>query len=94
MARLVRVPISVELFQQWITEGFDIGYPDRIVCEVGLPEGAEFVKFGRGTHYPFTLEMIFQDSSFDDVPEGDDMPILKPTFRRYDKYRPVIEEGG
>ena len=74
--RAVRVDISDELFQQWITQGNETA---AMVCTEGLPEGAEFVtsgfELGLGIAY-----MVFQHDSFEDVPLGEDLPRQRVTI--------------
>ena len=50
MARLMEIAISQELFQQIMTDGWSTPQGQRMVCEGGLPEGAELVHsyFERG----------------------------------------------
>jgi hypothetical protein len=82
MRRLVRVAISDCLLQEWITQGYSIGHPDKIVCEKGLPEGATLVNSyydgQRGEAY-----LIYQHESFAEVPLAEKIPYFTPQFRRF-----------
>ena len=83
MARLRRVPISVELLQVWMTQGWEIGHKSKVVCEKGLPEGAQFVRSQPGRMQTDVVDLIFQHESFEDLPEGGDPPHLIPEYREY-----------
>ena len=69
MARLMRVPVSQELWQEMATEGWTPGAGRTIRCTKGLPEGAELVSSShdlqRGIVY-----LVFHHPLFDDVAAG------------------------
>ena len=77
MARLVRVPVSIELWQQIMTEG----YEGHFRCIEGLPEGAELVhSYYEGN--PPTAFLVFHHPSFANVPILGELPPITPVFQR------------
>ena len=80
MARLARVRISQELWQDWMTEGYKSG---GFKCDKGLPEGAEFLYFARDDRANYgDLSMVFQHESFDNVELGNMIPEIDVWFTR------------
>jgi len=85
MARLVRVPVSIALWQEIMTDG----YKCCMKCIDGLPSSAELVN----TYYDGsaqTVYLIFQHDSFDRLPEGGAIPNFIPTFQKLSS-REVLE---
>lgn len=88
MTRCVTVPISLELWQEVLTEGYECGGSDRSVkCTKGLPEGAELVNSFYDSYASCCL-LTFRHSSFEDIPFGKAFPTLTPEF----KITYVVEE--
>jgi hypothetical protein len=76
MKRLMAVPMSLELWQGMMTEG----YRAALECTKGLPEGAELVSsYYDGERGRAVL--IFHHESFDPIPEGGTIPTLLPEFK-------------
>ena len=80
MARLARVSISIELWQDWMTEGFQVG---GLECTEGLPEGAEFIRFLEGQNKHGDVSLMFRHESFEDVELGREIPEIPVMFTRY-----------
>ena len=70
MARLVKVPVSLELWQEMVT----VGYQSRpFKCVEGLPEGAELVSSYYDGKRATTI-LVFHHESFTDIPTGARIP--------------------
>ena len=80
MARLARVSISIELWQQWMTEG---NRSFEFECTEGLPEGAEFMHFSQGHSKYGDVSLVFRHDSFEDVELGREIPELRVSFTTY-----------
>ena len=78
MSRIVIVPASLPLWQEFCTEGWSVGLDDwGIECIDGLPEGAELVNsYYDGSRQ--TVNLVFQHPSFRDVQFGEIAPMLTP----------------
>lgn len=81
MARLARAGISIELWQEWMTEGYRSG---GLECTEGLPDGAEFVYFAQGHDAKLgDVSLVFRHDSFEDVELGREIPELLVMFTTY-----------
>ena len=80
MAKLARVSISVELWQQWMTQGFKVG---GLECTEGLPEGAAFVRFAEGQSKYGDVSLVFWHDSFEDVELGSEIPKTSVMFTTF-----------
>lgn len=70
MRCLLGIPVSIELFETLITEGCET----KVRCIKGVPKGAKMVNsFYDG--YRQTAILVYEHHSFDDVPEGGEIPI-------------------
>ena len=85
MARLARVEISADLLQEIMTKGWKVGLHSQtelVTCIKGLPEGAIF----KGGRYNFetapVFELLFEHESFDDIPTGYPIPVMRVEFRQ------------
>jgi len=78
VSRIVIVPASLPLWQEFCTEGWSVGLDDwGIECIDGLPEGAELVNsYYDGSRQ--TVNLVFQHPSFRDVQFGEIAPMLTP----------------
>jgi len=79
MARLMRVPVSRELWQESVTEGWTPGVGRTIRCTKGLPEGAELVSSGYNPQRGI-VHLIFHHPSFDEVPPGAPIPEMMAEY--------------
>ena len=77
--RLVSVLIDMPFLQEIMEEGYSTK-GKTIVCEKGIPPGANFL----GAFYDFetyTTHLVFEHSSFEPVPEGTRVPRLSVVHR-------------
>jgi len=74
---LVRVPVSLELWQELVTQGAQI----RAECIEGLPDGAQLVN----SHYDGQVAatyLVFHHPSLRALGFGEVIPVFVPRFRR------------
>lgn len=104
MARLARVLISQELFQQMVTVGWTTARDGatHTECIEGLPDGAELVNSGYDAVHNVAL-LTFHHESFADVPIGGMIPVIHiahKTFyedarlnQRLDQVEPIFPDN-
>ena len=82
MAKIVDVPVSLELWQQILTQGWKMGFDDYgLECVKGLPDGAELISSSYECNPP-TVHLIFYHKSFMDTPVGEQIPKLIAEYKR------------
>jgi len=83
------IEISGELWQEWLTRGFSIGFPDKIECTEGLPEGATFhAAFyrqwpGMSVSITPSLVFVFEHPDWPAQELGKVIPSIDVVFRKF-----------
>ena len=89
MARLANVALSLELLQEIITEGWQVGLDcetESITCTLGLPRGAKLRNISHGVKYNEVM-LLFEHESFRDVAPHGAIYSIEVEYLR--KYRPL-----
>jgi len=76
------IPVSIQLWQELVTEGWICGDKFTIRCEEGLPEGAELVNSYYDDTKGGVAFLAFRHESFEDVPVGDKIPERRIVYSR------------
>lgn len=83
--KLAKISASHEFILQMMIQGWNAQFAE---CESGLPEGTELV-YSYTSDSRQTVYFVVSHESFEDIKLGDDIPELRPQFRKW--YSPEAE---